>query len=1040
MESREGKPCCKHFRGGGPTLLAGPGTASRIYKPVISRGNNHENYKNISWSLTTSLSSVVCLCSILMLSCQSELDIEIENILSDVIIVPYDKRDLGDGSLLNIHKCSSKRCIEFCPRFLPVFKVYSTITGRYINCINEDSQSLINCHSVNVIYVITCATCHLQYVGQTCSDIGVRFGTHRANMKGRTYSTSCKRLAEHFTSGRCKGSEYFVQIVEKMSGNGRLASGEIDLVIQKERKRREDEWMLKLRTVYPYGLNDSLNTSPNLPYASREGIAGVVGKLFPALPRNNTRVVRSRNRRKVVVNADRFLDDLKKWLSLEISTTAFHIRSSLSSMNKKNLKTLALKLHEFLSDVNEDFMYHQWYRMALDLIETKMYKIPKTKPTKKAPKYKVCLPFVNKALDFINLSQVLRCQEIKSNMPHLMDALDIPMVVYFLKPSIRSKIFNYKKFVKNLNLTELSLNPNSIPCYCNEYDNSFIDSVSKHVLSGDLNIVSNNKLKKLLSKGPKYREPEKINWTEARNAIEETLECFIEKLSDTKGVSTLYFQNWKYTIMTHIDNKILHLSSRLTVRNVHNVLSNIEAKNELSKLQNHFILVPTDKAANNISFVCKQYYANCIKSELKYTGDRILRSAVVDSQTYERINDILPTQIIDRHAAELKKYGLEIKEEQKSLPLMYGSPKLHKTPVGMRYIIASKTSSLKPLLKDLTCIFKLFQKQIESFNDKNRVWSGVSGYWVIQNSEPLIDRIYKINKRKKAHSVMTFDFTTLYTKIPHNLLIEALNEIVDFCFEGGNSDAVYVNEFGAYWRNSKSTRAFNKVSIKRALKFAIENAYFQVGDMVFRQKIGIPMGSDPAPFFANLFLYVHESKFVKNLLKTDPVRARKFRHMFRFIDDLIAMNDCGEFLRSFHEIYPQEMVLKRENTNDTEANYLEMGLQVVSNIFESKLYDKRNAFKFSVVRLPYKCSNIPSKMFYATMGAEVLRIARATSVYAYFIQAVQNLLKRMKKQGAVLNGINRSLTKMIIRHSSNFTKFSKTSEEIISDCHYTELE
>ena len=59
------------------------------------------------------------------------------------------------------------------------------------------------------------------------------------------------------------------------------------------------------------------------------------------------------------------------------------------------------------------------------------------------------------------------------------------------------------------------------------------------------------------------------------------------------------------------------------------------------------------------------------------------------------------------------------------------------------------------------------------------------------------------------------------------------------------------------------------------------------------------MGSDPAPFFANLFLYVYESKFIKNLLKTNPIRALKFRNVFRFIYDLIAINDDGEFVRSF---------------------------------------------------------------------------------------------------------------------------------------------
>ena len=45
----------------------------------------------------------------------------------------------------------------------------------------------------------------------------------------------------------------------------------------------------------------------------------------------------------------------------------------------------------------------------------------------------------------------------------------------------------------------------------------------------------------------------------------------------------------------------------------------------------------------------------------------------------------------------------------------------------------------------------------------------------------------KINKKKQAVSVRTFDFSTLYTKIPHHLLRDTLFEIVDFCFKGGIS-------------------------------------------------------------------------------------------------------------------------------------------------------------------------------------------------------------------------------------------------------------
>ena len=61
----------------------------------------------------------------------------------------------------------------------------------------------------------------------------------------------------------------------------------------------------------------------------------------------------------------------------------------------------------------------------------------------------------------------------------------------------------------------------------------------------------------------------------------------------------------------------------------------------------------------------------------------------------------------------------------------------------------------------------------------------------------------------------------------------------------------------------------------------------------------------------------------------------------------------------------------------------DLGLEVKEKQISSNLYDKRNAFNFSIVRFPYRCSNIPSKVFYATISEEILRIARATSKYSF---------------------------------------------------------
>ena len=48
---------------------------------------------------------------------------------------------------------------------------------------------------------------------------------------------------------------------------------------------------------------------------------------------------------------------------------------------------------------------------------------------------------------------------------------------------------------------------------------------------------------------------------------------------------------------------------------------------------------------------------------------------------------------------------------------------------------------------------------------------------------------------------------------------------------------------------------FFKVDPPYGLKYLLDNCFFTVGNIVMKQDIGIPMGINPAPFWANLFLY-----------------------------------------------------------------------------------------------------------------------------------------------------------------------------------------
>ena len=76
--------------------------------------------------------------------------------------------------------------------------------------------------------------------------------------------------------------------------------------------------------------------------------------------------------------------------------------------------------------------------------------------------------------------------------------------------------------------------------------------------------------------------------------------------------------------------------------------------------------------------------------------------------------------------------------------------------------------------------------------------------------------------------------------------------------------------------------------------YLIDHIYVTCGDNLFRQKIGIPMGTDCAPFLANLFLYYYEWQFMDRLIKAkDYSTAMKFNKTWRYIDDLFTLNNDG---------------------------------------------------------------------------------------------------------------------------------------------------
>ena len=72
-------------------------------------------------------------------------------------------------------------------------------------------------------------------------------------------------------------------------------------------------------------------------------------------------------------------------------------------------------------------------------------------------------------------------------------------------------------------------------------------------------------------------------------------------------------------------------------------------------------------------------------------------------------------------------------------------------------------------------------------------------------------------------------------------------------------------------------------------------------------------------------------------------------------------------------------------------------------------------------------------MFHSTIGAEILRICRATSSYQSFIQCCKPFISRMMKQGAKRRSIQDVINKFIGRQQDTFAKFKQPFPQIIED-------
>ena len=286
-----------------------------------------------------------------------------------------------------------------------------------------------------------------------------------------------------------------------------------------------------------------------------------------------------------------------------------------------------------------------------------------------------------------------------------------------------------------------------------------------------------------------------------------------------------------------------------------------------------------------------------------------------------------------------------------------------------RFITGSSKCSIKPLSILLTKLLTHIKQGLQKYCETAYSRSGMNQLWILKNSKELLEHL-KSPTFNHETSIQSFDFSTLYTTIPHQKLKDRLTSII---FKNGNRRYKYLvlGHEGTYFvkEHSDSKNKYSEDDIIKMLEFLVDNIFVVFAGKVFQQTVGIPMGTNCALLLADIFLYSYEADFIQSLLSTGKKHlASRFNLTYRYIDDVLSINN-PEFEHYLGQMYPAELEIKDTTENTTSASYPDLLLSIGRDgLIHTSIDDKRDDFNFHITNFPFLSSNIPSSPAYGVLS------------------------------------------------------------------------
>ena len=341
-----------------------------------------------------------------------------------------------------------------------------------------------------------------------------------------------------------------------------------------------------------------------------------------------------------------------------------------------------------------------------------------------------------------------------------------------------------------------------------------------HIVTGNLKIVSDSRIRKIVSKGPKYRFLSYINFDKCREEIAYALNDFGNRWCKRESVEDNALKEWKRSIFTIVDKRIKFYSQNTYLLPPKRKSSFRHLKQGIQEFHRKYVLVPADKAANNVVVVCRLHYVNTLKQELDGTRAYLETDTDKVSVVNAHLVNDLPV-----------KFSVCVNEGQDKLPTMYWLPKLHKRPYKARFIANSSSCTTTELSKLLTSCLTAIKSHVIRYCETVYETSNKNWFWSIKNSGDVLSKLKC--KGFRATSLSTYDFSTLYTTLPNNLIKEKLLDLIEWTFKRAlkNYGSLYLacNDRKAFFTSSDQSRytLWSCQNVSDAMSYLLDFIYIR---------------------------------------------------------------------------------------------------------------------------------------------------------------------------------------------------------------------